>query len=283
MPPTATPVPGTGPAPGTGNSIISPGPLTAARLVRAVADATVREAAAAAVIGVTWPTWILGAVTPRLRAPTSTGEVPVLLIHGYGASKSNWLHLRRRLRDAGHRHVHAMGYVPVGGIRQLGSRVTERALRLMDRTGSDRVHLVGHSLGGVLARWAVQVGGLDGAAATVVTLGSPHGGAPLARLAPGVVARELRPGSALLEELRRTATGGPTRWVAVASLADAVVPARRALITEAALAPTNVVVPDEGHLSLTVSPRVARIVLDALAGSSVAEPAPVRRSRRGAA
>ena len=129
MPPTATPVPGTGPAPGTGNSIISPGPLTAARLVRAVADATVREAAAAAVIGVTWPTWILGAVTPRLRAPTSTGEVPVLLIHGYGASKSNWLHLRRRLRDAGHRHVHAMGYVPVGGIRQLGSRVTERALR----------------------------------------------------------------------------------------------------------------------------------------------------------
>jgi alpha-beta hydrolase superfamily lysophospholipase len=49
---------------------------------------------------------------------------------------------------------------------------------------ADKVHLVGHSLGGVIIAQAVADPRLDGRVDTVITLGSPFGGSPWAEVLP---------------------------------------------------------------------------------------------------
>jgi pimeloyl-ACP methyl ester carboxylesterase len=237
-----------------------------------------REAASLAITAAVWPFgWIdRGLHELRRRAEEDAGDIPtpVLLVHGYGANKSNWFFLERALRDAGFGVIHALNYNPLRAeVPRLAGACTRRARDLMDHTGTDRVHLVGHSLGGVVARYAVQLGGLT-EAATCVTIASPHRGAPLARLAPRGTAAQLAPGSALLRALSTAARPSPTRFVAYYSNLDLLVPGRRAMITEPALDATNTLVKDEGHTSIMLSRRLAEAVAAELVASEAAAAAP---------
>ncbi len=196
---------------------------------------------------------------------------PVLLVHGYGANKSNWLFLRRYLDQAGFGRLHAVNYNPLtADIPELAARVAERAEQLRRRCGSDRLHVVGHSLGGIIARYAVQVHGVEGVD-VCVTIASPHGGVRLARygshlsaLSPFASGLQLRPDSAVMTMLRATARPLPTRFVAYYSNLDLIVPAARARIEEPALAATNILVKDHGHLSIMLSRRLADSVVSQL-------------------
>jgi triacylglycerol lipase len=78
---------------------------------------------------------------------------------------------------------------------------------------------------------------------------------------------QLRPGSAVMTRLRRTARRLPTRFVAYYSNLDLLVPARRAMILEPELEAANILVKDEGHLSIMFSRRLAQSVVDQLAAA----------------
>lgn len=223
-----------------------------------------REAFASVATVVTWPSGVID------RGLAHAGEVlagardlptaPVLLVHGFGANKSNWLFVQRCLRAAGVGHVHAVNCNPFRrDIPDLALTVRDRARALMARAGTDEIHLVGHSMGGLVARWTVQVAGLH-EAVTCQTIASPHRGAPLARLGPGRAAAQMRPGSALLRRLETAAVPPSTRFVAYWSDVDAVVPAARARIEDPRLGAENVYVPGEGHLSIMWSRAVADAV-----------------------
>lgn len=233
--------------------------------------AQVREAASLAVTAALWPFGFLDRGLSELRSRAAAGSspvaTPVLLVHGYGANKSNWFFLDRHLRQVGFERVHALNYNPlVESIPEIAGRCALRARELMDHFGSERIHIIGHSCGGIVARYAIQLGGLEGVD-TCVTIASPHQGAPLARLAPGGTARELAPGSAVLRRLHASARRLPTRFFAYYSNVDVLVPGRRAMILEPALAATNVLVKDEGHLSIMLSRRMAASVAGQLAAA----------------
>lgn len=231
-----------------------------------------REATSAAVTAALWPFGLVdrGRAEPRRLAPRDGGggvETPVLLIHGYGANKSNWLYLEQYLREAGFGRVDALNYNPLtADIPALAAACAERARRLEDHFGVDRVHLVGHSLGGVVARYAVQVSGLE-EVGVCVTVAAPHGGSPAAWCGVGSTARQLRPGSDVLRRLSASSRRLPTRFVAYYSNLDLVVPARRAMILEPALRATNLLVKDEGHVSILLSRRLASSVVAQLAAA----------------
>lgn len=231
-----------------------------------------REATSTAVTVALWPLGMVDRGLSELRrmaaaADGSQVSTPVLLVHGYGANKSNWLFLERYLRQAGFGRVHALNYNPLGAdIPALAAACTDRARELQDHFGVERIHVVGHSLGGVVARHAVQVSGLE-TATVCVTVASPHGGAPLARLGAGITASQLRPGSAVLRRLSASSRRLPTRFVAYYSNLDLVVPARRAMILEPVLRATNILVKDEGHLSILLSRRLAASVVAQLAAA----------------
>ena len=228
-----------------------------------------REVASTAVTIGLWPFGVVDRGLQGLRTWAAGDDgvpTPVLLVHGYGANKSNWVFLERELRSAGFERVHAVNYNPLASdIPEIATAVAQRARELMARTGADRVHLIGHSTGGVVNRYAVQLLGLE--AATCISVASPHNGSPVARLAGGRTARQLRPGSDVLRRIRGSSRPLPTRFVAYYSNLDLLVPARSAQITEPALRAVNVLVKDEGHLSILLSRRLARSIVDQLAAA----------------
>ena len=254
--------------------------LTAARR-RETYGGHVREATSALITAGIWPSGFRdpGAADFVGNEEPSPAATPVLLVHGFGANKSNWMLVRRALEQAGYRRVHGVNYNPFAAdLPGLAARVAERADQLRDHFGVDRVHVVGHSLGGLLARYAVSVDGFDGAA-TCVSIASPHGGvrlarhgSALARVSPLAASLQLRPDSDVMQRLRAGAAPGPTRFVAYYSNLDLIVPARRAMITEPELEATNILVKDHGHLSIMLSRRLATSVVaqlgatDGLAG-----------------
>ena len=76
------------------------------------------------------------------------------------------------------------------------------------------MHVVGHSLGGLVARYYVQRLGGDARVHTLVTLGTPHSGTVPAYFLPLRLGRQLRPGSDLMTELAGPAPGCRTRFLA---------------------------------------------------------------------
>ncbi len=141
--------------------------------------------------------------------------------------------------------------------------------RICEATNAEHVHVVGHSLGGMVARYYVQRLGGDARVHTLVTLGTPHHGTMTAYLLPTPVLHQLRPHSDLVTELTAPSPGCRTRFVAVWSELDAwIVPKRNARLDHRDLLVTNHQLHDVGHLSLPVDPTVVRTVVSSLAPSS---------------
>jgi pimeloyl-ACP methyl ester carboxylesterase len=233
----------------------------------------VKEATSAVVTAGMWP---LGFRDPGLeelgdRGSASPVETPVLLVHGYGANKSNWLFVSRYLHQAGFERVHALNYNPfTADIPQLADQCAMRAEQLKEHFGVDRVHIIGHSLGGIIARYAVSVRGLAGVG-VCVSIASPHGGvrlarygSPMAALSPLATGLQLRPDSSTMILMRASARPSSTRFVAYYSNLDLIVPARRAMILEPELEATNILVKDHGHLSIMLSRRLSSSIVDQL-------------------
>lgn len=128
---------------------------------------------------------------------------PVVLVHGLYHNSSAWLVFRRRLKRAGFADVRAYAYPSFfRPFEDIAGGLAETALRAAAASPTDRVLLVGHSLGGLVIRAACAHPELCGRVAGVVTLGTPHQGSALAGLAAvGRLGRGLAPGGCVLDRL----------------------------------------------------------------------------------
>src|SRR5260370_30066577 len=114
-----------------------------------------------------------------------TVDTPILLVHGMIDNRSVFTLLRRGLVRSGFGQVRSVNYSPLTtDIRKAAEHLGRCVEALCERTGYERVHVVAHSLGGVIARYYVQRLGGDARVHTLVTLGAPHGGTQAARLLP---------------------------------------------------------------------------------------------------
>ncbi|MFI6896174.1 esterase/lipase family protein [Streptomyces sp. NPDC050256] len=192
---------------------------------------------------------------------------PVVLLHGFIDNRSVFVLLRRSLARHGWHHLESLNYSPLTcDIRTAAELLGRHIEEICARTGHREVDIVGHSLGGLIARYYVQRLGGDRRVRTLVTLGTPHGGtavAPLAGAHP--IVRQMRSGSAPIEELRLPAPGCRTRFVSFWSELDQViVPVEAACIDHPDLDVVNVRVTGVGHLALPVHPAVAAGIRQAL-------------------
>jgi triacylglycerol lipase len=208
-----------------------------------------------------------------------SSTTPVLLVHGIVDNRSIFALLARALRRRGFGVVHAVNFSVLtaftGDIRDAARELGHHVERLCASTGSDRVHVVGHSLGGLIARYYVQRLGGDARVDTLVTLGTPHEGSLIAHaLPPTRVPQQLQPGSDLLRELEEPAPDCRTRFLAVWSRQDQlIIPQRAARLVHPDLQVTEVELEHVGHLSMTIDPEVVHLVTRLLSRR------PVRGSR----
>ncbi|WP_020135718.1 lipase family alpha/beta hydrolase [Streptomyces sp. 351MFTsu5.1] len=201
------------------------------------------------------------------QLPTEA-KPPVVLLHGFIDNRSVFVLLRRSLAQHGRQQIESLNYSPLTCDIRVAAELLGRHIEgICERTGSRQVDVVGHSLGGLIARYYVQRLGGDVRVRTLVTLGTPHSGtrvAPLANAHP--IVRQMRPGSELLEELTQPAPGCRTHFVSFWSDLDHLMdPLDAACIDHADLMAENVRVSGIGHLALPVHPAVAsgiRQVLD---------------------
>ena len=240
----------------------------------ALLKATALEAAILAGHMLLYPTGLLQET--RVRAlPAQDGPArlpveprpPVVLLHGFIDNRSVFVLLRRSLAQHGRQRVESLNYSPLTcDVRTAAELLGRHIEEICERTGSDRVDIVGHSLGGLIARYYVQCLGGDLRVRTLVTLGTPHSGTravPLANAHP--IVRQMRPDSAVIEELTRPAPGCRTRFVGFWSDLDSVMdPLDTACVDHPDLIAQNVRVTGIGHLALPVHPAVAAGIREAL-------------------
>jgi hypothetical protein len=195
-------------------------------------------------------------------------RTPVLLVHGLVDNRSVFSVMHRSLRRRGFSHVCTWNYSPLltdvaRGAADLGAHIE----RICEQTGHDRVHVVGHSLGGLIARYHVQRQGGDRRVESLVTLGTPHQGSVWAHVVPTPLIRQLRPGSPVLQELAEPARGCRTRMTAVYSdLDQMVVPTTSGRCEHPDLEARNVLFRGVGHMSLPRHRGVVDEVAATLAG-----------------
>jgi pimeloyl-ACP methyl ester carboxylesterase len=205
------------------------------------------------------------------------GRTPVVLVHGFTDNRSVFTLMRRGLRRRGFTSLCTFGYAPwLDDVRRAATDLGRHVEQVCEATGHERVHVVGHSLGGLIARHYAQLQGGDERIAALVTLGSPHGGSLWAHLGPTPLTRSLKPGSPLLRELASPAPGFRTEVTAVYSdLDQVVVPTSAGRCDHPDLHARNVLVHGVGHMSLPIHRGVVDEVASTLARVPRTTPAPV--------
>ncbi len=190
-----------------------------------------------------------------------TGPRPIIVVHGYAMNRANFLPLARRLGAAGLGPVLGFEYWTLGKTASAARRLAAYVDEVRTATGAAEVDVIGHSMGGVVGRYYVQLGGGDGAVRNLVTIGSPHAGTDVSAIGLGSPTRELLFGSTLLERLRTAPLPTHTRVTVIWSRLDALVPgARQARMPGA----DEIVYDDLGHLSLLASRRVTAEIVSRL-------------------
>jgi pimeloyl-ACP methyl ester carboxylesterase len=218
--------------------------------------AALAEWGMAAMVSALRPTGFFG-----LPGANNCGPRPIILLHGYAMNRANFLPLAYRLAREGLGPIFGFEYWTLGrvaaGARQLGWFVDE----VRHATGAAEVDLVGHSMGGVVARYYVTLAGGDGIVKHLITLGSPHAGTDVSSLGIGHPTRELVLGSKLVTRLQSAPPPKHTKVTLVWSRADALVPGAH----QKPFPGAEVIMYDDlGHVALLGSRRVAAEVIERL-------------------
>ncbi|HET7526703.1 MAG TPA: alpha/beta fold hydrolase [Burkholderiaceae bacterium] len=131
---------------------------------------------------------------------SARGRRGVLLLHGFVCNRGLWNPWMKRLRAAGAPYV-AINLEPVfGSIDRYVSAIEAAVARLEEATSTAPV-VVAHSMGGLAVRAWLRRPRAHERVHSVVTIGTPHAGTWLARLAMTENGRQMREGSRWLNEL----------------------------------------------------------------------------------
>ena len=105
--------------------------------------------------------------------PSSPFPTPVVMVHGLFGDPTNFLLFRRYLGARGMRNFAAFSYPPRFDYQRLAPRLGDLIDTICLATGAPEVDLIGHSLGGLIARYLVEMPRAC-RVRRLVTLGAPY-------------------------------------------------------------------------------------------------------------
>jgi triacylglycerol lipase len=193
--------------------------------------------------------WFIGKPAPNPRAN------PILLVPGYGCNSGLWWWLRNRLRRYGIFAEPVTLEPPLASIGDLAEALHEAIEAHLKEMESEKLVLVSHSMGGLIARAYLERRGAN-RISKLITLACPHHGTRVAYYGLGDNALEMQPGSDFLCQLgKKDASGIPVTniWSADDNF---VVPQGSSRLAGT----REFVLPRLGHLSFLFSRRVLELL-----------------------
>lgn len=188
-------------------------------------------------------------------------DTAVVLIPGYLERPGAFLKLKQELKDAG---FAVFLYRPEQFFSSVGyhtHKVCELVSEIKNTHGFKRIALIGHSMGGVIARHAAQSElKADDSLVAIATIASPNHGTIMSHLGIGQCVNELVPESDFLIALNSQYGELSHKTVCFQADFDLLVPTQSAQVKGA----TNIVVPNTGHMTIldcsAVSQTMARFI-----------------------
>jgi pimeloyl-ACP methyl ester carboxylesterase len=147
----------------------------------------------------------------RKNPPLVRGETPVLLLHGLFDNQASWFWFKGQLKRQGIANIVTMNLSSWHNEEILTELLAKRVDELRHQLGVSRVHLIGHSMGGIIARNYIQLRGGADKVDCFITLGSPHHGSKLAPFSIAPLGKLLQPGSDFLQRLNSAPTPNQVR------------------------------------------------------------------------
>ncbi|MBL9017132.1 MAG: alpha/beta fold hydrolase [Myxococcales bacterium] len=207
----------------------------------------------------------------RIRRTDAFDEVspeapPVLIIHGFLGTRGSMYMLERRLVEDGFVCVSFnLGTLNVRDIRRSAFLIHRKIERILAQTPSQRIDIIGHSMGGLIGLYYVKKLGGHARVRKLIMMGTPVRGT-WAALA-GVVTLglwstsswQLLPRSRFLDELAQGPMPAGVEVHTIAAARDWVVPLQTTRLQGA-----NATTVPLGHSSLVVSEEVYRRVVNTL-------------------
>lgn len=207
----------------------------------------------------------------RIRRGAAFGEAtpdspPILIIHGFLGTRGSMYLLERRLVEDGFVVVSFnLGTLNLRDIRRSAFLIHRKIERILSQTPSQRIDIIGHSMGGLIGLYYVKKLGGHARVRKLIMMGTPIRGT-WAALA-GVVTLglwstsswQLLPRSRFLDELAKGPIPPGVEVHTVAAARDWVVP-----LSTTRLSGANAMTVPLGHSSLVVSEEVYRRLVAAL-------------------
>ncbi len=135
------------------------------------------------------------AIPATLQAGGSSKAInvkyPVILAHGYAGSEEflfgidYFYKIKKALNDEGVKNVYVVDMSAFDTSLVRGQQMKEFILKVLAVTGKSKVNIIGHSQGGVSARYMITNLGMAGRVASLVMISSPNRGTSLADVVCG--------------------------------------------------------------------------------------------------
>ena len=123
--------------------------------------------------------------------PTPQRPWPVVLLHGTSVSNGDWLELSTQLRKLGWVvFAPAYGQRATSSVPDSAEQVAAYIRQVLAATGAEKVILVGHSQGGLIARWCAKF--FDIPTRHIICLSTPNHGTSLGGMLSSRVTNERR-------------------------------------------------------------------------------------------
>jgi pimeloyl-ACP methyl ester carboxylesterase len=213
--------------------------------------------------------WLMRDPAPARAAAGASVPPPVLLLHGVLCNAGVWHGMRRRLAARGIAPIYALSYgPPLASIDLFADQAAAKIDAILAATGAAQVVIVGHSMGGLVAR--AYLGRYGGAKVRrIITIGTPHAGSVMAHMFPGVSLSQMRPRNAWLDDLDASGAAQHPPIVSLWSWHDSMVAPQTSSVLERA---ENIALMGIGHNALLADPAVAARVAAEIERAAAGEP-----------